>query len=203
MPDAKTHKFRLMVHLAQGILPFEQWAPVFANPELRSRPALICKAFAVWFPTMLDFLEPKQETKDAVAALAGEAVAAEVIELSESVGRHYTQMLSLFSREEQMFIRDRRLQNVHGVLSTFILDRIHIKYYDPARDAVVIEHIDANDYHRIMRTYYPAAQTNELTLRNRRTGSDIFREFGQLYDARLRIDPHLMAVARRLGVYAE
>lgn len=64
----------------------------------------------------------------------------------------------------------------------------------------VVEHIEANAYHAIMQTYYPASQANELALRNRLTASDIFREVGTYYESRLKVDPHLIAIATRLGV---
>jgi hypothetical protein len=202
MASLKSEKFQLMAYLAQGILPFEQWSCVFANPELSSRPGLICKAFAVWFPTMLDFLRRSADIENAIAKLSESAEAQEVLRLSRELEAYYKKLLSLYSREEQIFINDRRLQNVHGVLSTFRLDRIHVKHYGKDSDEVVVEHIEADEYHGIMKAYYPEMQSLELSLRDRLVATDQFREFGIFYTSELKAEPHLKEIAMRLGVLA-
>lgn len=203
MTALKPEKFCLMAYLAQGILPFEQWSCVFANPELSSRSGLICKAFAVWFPTMLDFLRRPADVENAIGKLAESAEAQETLRLSEELAAYYKGLLSLYSREEQIFINDRRLQNVHGVLSIFRLDRIHVKHYSKDSDEVVVEHIGADEYHKIMKVYYPSMHSAELSLRNRLVTTDQFGEFGTFYTSKLKTEPHLIQIAMRLGVVAD
>jgi len=200
MSAHKPEKFRLMCYLAQGILPFEQWSCVFANPDVDSKPGLICKAFAVWFPTMLDYLRRPEEVDATIRELSGDREADEAVQLSRTLGIFFKRLLTPFSREEQIFINDRRLQNVHGILSTFRLDRIHTKHYSADADEVLVEHMDADKYHEIMRNYYPQMQVHEMALRNKLVTTDLFREFGLFYMNNLKTEPHLVGIATRLGV---
>jgi len=199
--DAKKNRFRALAYLAQGILPFEQWSSVFSNPELHDRPGLVCKSFVVWFPTMVDYLMPSQEVSQSISELSKDSECEEVISLCCKLEEHYRNFLSNFSREEQIFINDRRLQNVHGVLSMFRLDKIHVKHYCKEDDEVVVEHIDSDKYHEMMKIFYPSMQEKEMELRNRLVTSNIFKQFGIFYLDNLKIDPHIINLATKLGVY--
>lgn len=198
--NIKREKSFLIGYLGQGILPFGQWSCVFSNPELQEKTGLICKSFTVWFPTMLDFIKVPQELQTIIDKDHDEKVE-EVKSLILRLQEFYRYFLSLYSREEQIFIIDRRLQNVHGILSIFRLDKIHTKFFDADSGEIQIQHIDADEYHKIMRSFYPELQHNEMMLRNRLVTAERFAEFGEFYTSKLTFEPHLINLAKRLGVF--
>jgi hypothetical protein len=160
----------------------------------------VLKAVVVWFPTMLDYLRRPTDVENAIVALTTSGEAQEALRLSSGLMGFYKQMLSLYCREEQIFINDRRLQNVHGVLNTFRIGRLHVKHYKKDSDEVVVEHIQADEYHSIMNAYYPSMHSVELSLRERLVNTELFREFGAFYTAKLKVEPHLVQIAAQLGV---
>ncbi len=200
MENLKTQKFQLLTYLGQGILPFEQWSGVFSNPQLDSMPGLICKGYTVWFPTMIDYLNRPNDIDQAMNDLAGEKGADEAISLCLKLEKYYKEILSLFSREEQLFIIDRRLQNVHGVLSMFRSKKIKTRFYDSIKEKVIAEHIDRKDYRDIMNVFYPQMHKCEMNLRNRLVTTALFKEFGGFYLNYLKVDPYLIKIAVELGV---
>ena len=155
----------------------------------------------VWFPTMIDYLRPSPEVSQSISELSNDLECKDAISLCRKLEEHYKKFLSNFSREEQLFINDRRLQNVHGVLNIFRLEKIHVKHYCKEDNAVVVEHIESNKYHEIMRIFYPSMHEKEMELRNRLVSSNIFKEFGIFYIDNLKIDPHVINLATNLGVY--
>lgn len=201
--NTKNKRYLLVQYLGTGILPFDQWCGVFANPELNSRPGLICKAFTVWFPTMLDYLNRPEEVNLCIAELVGDECVDEAANLCDELDRHYKNLLALFSREEQLFLVDRRLQNVHGKLSRFTTERIKTTYYDRDTDRRCVEWVEADDYHEVMRSYYPEMGKVTLHLRNRLVTSERFRMFGDFYKNEVKPDPHLFALGAKMGVITE
>lgn len=160
--------------LAMGIQPLTQWAPVFANPDLLHWPGLRSKAFTVWFPTMLDFVgfampemeQVRQEVQNR------DLDPHDLFEIADEASNSMRQLLSMFSKEEQIYLNDRRLQNVHGLVSQFFRPAIGVKWYEIPAGRVVQERMDDEAYHDIMRSFYPSMQAATLDLLDRCVISD-------------------------------
>lgn len=197
---AEELKARAVELLGYGVLPFEQWAHVFANPKLDEWPGLKAKAFSVWFPTMIDFLQGSDE----VSAIASELMKRQVeteslFELIERLKSSYQKVLSLYSSDEQLFIRDRRLQNVHGRLQIYMLDEHEVTIYD-GKSGLIKRSLDAKNYRELMQNYYSDLSGNSARLIERLVKSTEFKELSELYFSKLKFQDHFAPLIEKLGV---
>ncbi len=80
--------------LLQGVVPYTNWSCAFANPKLSEWPALQAKAFHVWFPTMLDYLSGRDESRVVMKELDLRKVPYEdVFDLSERLEQCFKKVL--------------------------------------------------------------------------------------------------------------
>lgn len=193
-------KCRAVELLAQGIVPYANWVNVFANPKLAEWPSLQAKAFHVWFPTMLDYLSGRDEARAIKNELGARKETCEnVFELSEELGKCFEGVLSMYSVEEQILIRDRRLQNVHGKLQINVLEKHDIKVYD---SKIMQRVLTAEEYREVLSPFYRDLSRHSCEFIERLLASKIFGELTDLYTSNLLIDKHLMPLISRLGVPA-
>lgn len=196
-------KREALQRLGQGVLPFEQWANVFANPKLAEFQNLKCKAFSVWFTTPIDYIKDYQIVQDLVAEAAARKVALlSVPDLASELNHHFAATLSLFSRDEQIFMRDRRLQCVHGVLNQYSRELIGIDWFDNTSRLVVRTTFTADEYTAIVYPFYVNMQEAVLALLGRTLASPAFAALGELYSKKLKPAPHLVALTSGLGLDA-
>lgn len=201
--DAKL-KMYAMGLLMTGVLPFEQWANVFANPEYRNRPGLRAKAFSVWFPTMVDFLKSRHDLDRLEKELTGRGIdCGEIFDRADRLAKCFSDILSLYSRDEQIFIRDRRLQNVHGRQHTFIREAHKIQIFDTGKGTLNRIRLSDDEYRMITSHFYRQLGVVSAELIDRLMESQPFGELTDLYESRLKLGPHLMPLAQRLGIAAE
>jgi hypothetical protein len=186
--------------LAQGVVPYANWANVFANPKLAEWPNLQGKAFHVWFPTMLDYLSGRVEARAIEKELSARKEACEnVFELSERLGKCFEGILSMYSIEEQILIRDRRLQNVHGKLQINMFEKHKIKVYD---SKITQREFSSQKYRDVVLPFYNDLSRHSGEFIKRLLESEIFCELTELYTNNLLIEKHLMPLISRLGVPA-
>jgi len=201
--SSKVLKCRAVELLAVGVIPFEQWSHVFANPQLGQWEGLRAKAFAVWFSTMADFLKGERDWSALKTELdlRGERYE-DVFERLAVLSAHYRSVLTLYSVEDQIFLRDRRLQNVHGRLHTFLRDAHAIPVFNP--DSGAIEKVDktAAEYRDIMARYYPRLRDVSKELVDRLVKSSQFARLTVYYEAKLRVATNLGPLIEALGVGA-
>jgi len=186
------------------VLPFEQWLPVFANNAFIDWPGLRSKAFTVWFPTMIDFEKGVNERQ----ALRREAKkrnvdCRKIFRLADELTEQFKKVLSLFSRDEQFFIRDRRHQNLHGRLHIYIWDNQNIDWFDKTTGSIKKCSITADEYRKIMALFYSDMQKNTLALLNRLLNSNEFKELLELYENKLVFQTKLAPLANELGIIAK
>lgn len=187
--------------LAFGVLPFEQWGSVFSNPSFLHWPGLCCKAFTVWFPTMIDYLKTKTQLEAYNTEISHRQInCSKLFNLIDELNEKYSRILSLYSRDEQLFIRDRRLQNVHGKLSQYSRNEISADCFEPETNTVQKSALSADEHRQIMAKFYPAMQKNELELLKRFLQSPFFSDLDKLYSSRLRVNEFLMPLAEELGI---
>lgn len=190
--------------LAMGVQPLSQWAPVFSNPKLMHLPGLRCKAFTVWFPTMLEFVG---QGVGELAQLRNEVEERDLdheglFDVADEAERGIRGVLSLYTKEAQLFINDRRLQNVHGIVSQFFRPTVGVKWYDADDRVVYRDRMPDDQYHEIMRAFYADIQGSTLALLERCVTREEWVELGQLAQGQASIED-LTHLADRLGVGTE
>lgn len=196
-------KCRALELLAYGVIPFEQWAHVFANPNFVSWNGLRAKAFSVWFPTMVDYLQGQQECAAVEKELMRRNVhTGPVFELHRELSRSFASLLGLVTIEEQLFIRDRRLQNVHGRLQLNTYEEHDVPLYDKADGSIRRMKFTAQNYRDIMQRYYANLSEVSAELLERVLRSQEFAQMTELYRTRLEMGEHFQPLIERLGVSA-
>ncbi len=186
--------------LLQGVVPYTNWSCVFANPKLSEWPALQAKAFHVWFPTMHDYLLGRDESRAVRNELDSRKVPYEdVFDLSEQLEKRFLSVLSMYSVEEQVFVWDRRLQNVHGKLQIDVLEVHRVKVFD---GKVLNREFPAQEYRKILIPYYRDLPRHSKEFIERFLRSNAFPELTELFNNQLNISNNLAALVKRLGVFA-
>jgi hypothetical protein len=143
------------IRLAQGAVPYLRWVDVFANPQFDQWPRLQEQAFVVWFPTMLDYLRHEPDWRKLNKEVARRGVeCGEVFTRLEHLADSFKAVLRLYTREEQLFLRDRRLQSVHGYLSSYSATTQTGKWYDTALGGPARERLTPDEYSSVMAQFY-------------------------------------------------
>jgi hypothetical protein len=196
-------KARAVELLAHGVVPFEQWANVFANPNFASWPGLKAKAFSVWFPTMVDFLEGRGELTAIEAELSVRRIDIEPVpDLCRQLGDAFKRVLTLFSSEEQAFLRDRRLQNVHGRLQLSTYEVHDFVIFNSGTQELDRLRLTPAEYRAIMVKFYPDIQRISTSLIERLIGSEAFESLTTVYVGKLRFRDHFVPLIETLGISA-
>jgi len=186
--------------LLQGVVPYTNWSSVFANPKLSEWPALQAKAFHVWFPTMHDYLSGRDESRVVMKELDSRKIPYEdVFDLSERLEQCFKNVLSMYSVEEQVFVWDRRLQNVHGKLQTDVYETHKVKVYD---NRLLNRELSAEEYRRILIPFYRDLPRHSKEFIGRLLDSSAFSELTDLFNNQLNIRNNLAMLIKRLGVFA-
>lgn len=194
-------KCQVFERLANGVLPFEQWLPVFANQTFSEWPGLRCKAFTVWFPTMIDYQKGATERQVLCEEVKSRGIdCLKVFDLAEELQKRYSAVLRLYTRDEQLFLRDRRLQNVHGVLHIYTRDKQRVDWFDGVGNSVKKCIITAAEYRRIMAKFYSEMQKSTLVLLDRLLSSSEFSDLLHLYQNKLTFQTSLVPLAQKLGI---
>ena len=186
--------------LLQGVVPYTNWSSVFANPKLSEWPALQAKAFHVWFPTMLDYLSGRDESRAVMKELDSRKVPYDnVFDLSERLEQCFKNVLSMYSVEEQVFVWDRRLQNVHGKLQTDVYETHSVRVYD---GRLQNQELSAEVYRKLLIPFYKDLSSHSKEFIARYLGSKSFAELTDLFNNQLNIRTNLDALIKKLGVFA-
>ncbi len=193
-------KSRAVDLLAQGVIPYANWAVVFANKELMGKPNLQAKAFHIWFPTMLDYLSGRDEGRAIKKELDYRNQPYEnLFDLSDKLEKCFKDILSMYTADEQIFIWDRRLQNVHGKLQVYVYETHSIKIYE---GKILNRKLSASEYQRILNPLYQEKSQHNKEFIIRFLTSKEFEELTELYVNELDINKHLTPLINKLEVAA-
>lgn len=202
-PKKATHEQLLsrgVALLLQGVVPYTNWSSVFANPMLAEWPGLQAKAFHVWFPTMLDYLTGRDESIVIMKELDSRKVPYEnVFELSERLERCFINVLAMYSVEEQVFVWDRRLQNVHGKLQTDVYETHSVRVYD---GRLQNRELSAEEYRKLLIPFYKNLSGHSKEFITRYMRSESFSDLTDLFSSQLNIRTNLSALIEKIGVFA-
>lgn len=191
-------KFRAFNLLAQGVIPYANWVNIFANPDFAKWLSLQAQAFNIWFPTMLDYLFARNESIAIKNELDRRKIQyGEVFQLSDKLESCFKKILSLYTKEEQIFIRDRRLQNVHGTLQLNMYEMHNIKIYDSQITSI---NLTPEEYGAIIVPFTQNLPAISGLLVSRLLKSEEFSQMTHLYLNHLHVGTHLAALISKLEI---
>lgn len=196
-------KCRSLELLAFGILPYQNWSSSFANPRQNGFPGLQARAFCVWFPTMIDFIKGKTEVEAIKTETENRNIDCEpVLQLWFELYECFLNVLLLYSVEEQLFIRDRRLQNVHGKLALNTFEEHNIELFDSASKSIQKKTFTPEEYRKINTVFYFNLSEVSSELIQRLLDSEEFINLTNLYVNKLKMETHFYPMIKKLGVSA-
>ena len=203
LSDQKLIRAAIM-SLAFGALPVEDWAQTFASTaeeEPEATEDLRNLAFIIWFPTTTDYmltagLRTLVRGEAEKRGLACESIFASADELSD----HFHNILSLLTREEQIFVRDRRWQSIYGNLDYFVSPTPTVRWYDSVQRRVETAQIANEDLQDvILAPFYADQSRSESRLRSKVVKSREWSALSRLHRASL-TTKHLLALMKQFNV---
>ncbi len=105
----------------------------------------------------------------------------------------------MYSVEEQVFVWDRRLQNVHGKLQVDVYETHNVRVYNAK---LLNCELSAEEYRRILIPFYRDLPRHSKESIERLLGSNAFSELTDLFNNQLNISNNLAMLIKRLGVFA-
>ena len=196
-------KYQIYRRLCHGIVPFENWASVFAARDLESWRAIQAKVFCVWFPTMLDYLAHEGDFGRFRAEAHRRSLDCdEVLGLADALSCRYKRILGLYSREEQVFLCDRRVQLVHGNVYFGEGQFQRVRWYDANNDRIVTEKLSPDQYRETLACLAPDFLSRGVEMLDRLQCSVEFKELLDLFASRLEVR-HRHKLGMRLAVTGE
>ena len=131
------------------------WSRCLFDSKFNDEPELRNKIGTIWFVSLLDSLEGEKRSLDSYKSEAvsrGLTHLIPVCEQAQQFFRIIESVLSLFSREEQIFLRDIRDQAVHSWLARRHTQEFQIQYFNGTE--IVREKIRQEDFNRIVQPFY-------------------------------------------------
>lgn len=125
--------------------------------------SLKAKAFSVWFYSAMDILEKSNIIYSEISELEKNNIQCNIAkEHIKNVIDALGTCVSVFTQEEQLFLRDRRLQNTHGFLSSYFNSKLNVKWFEDGD--IKSKEMTIDEYNLIMRQFYPKMHENQIAL---------------------------------------
>lgn len=150
--EAKSLAAKIIGLVEDGHTMANNWGFYLFSGELDSEPQLRNKITVVMISGLFDTLEAESRVIDVYKAEAEKKGYANMVAWCESAREWCVavqEVLSLFSKDEQLFIQDMRDQLVHGWLNKTHRERFPVKYFNG--EAIVKEEVDREDYQDIIK----------------------------------------------------
>lgn len=196
-------KYQIYRRLCHGVVPFENWASVFAERELERWRAIQAKVFCVWFPTMLDYLAHEGDFGRLRAEAHRRSLDCdEVLDLADVLSSCYKRILELYSRNEQVFLCDRRVQLVHGNVYFGEGRSQGVRWYDASNGRMVTEKLSPDQYRETLACLGPDVLSRGVEMLDRFQCSVEFKDLLALFVSRLEVRRRYK-LGMRLGVAGE
>jgi hypothetical protein len=141
--------------LSDNVNCIGNWGFYLFDPAFEAERELRNKVGAIWLTSMLDSLEAEvrsAETYQKQADEHGLHHLSNVLEQVRTFFRYIREILALYSREEQLFIRDFRDQIVHSWLARRHVDAFRVKYFSAGEFRQ--ERISSEDFNALLRPFY-------------------------------------------------
>jgi len=131
------------------------WGIYFVDEKFDDEPELRNKLGIIWLASLFDSLEGELRVLEKYRAAATELNQPVLVELCTKAREFMNtvrEVLGLYSREEQLFVRDLRDQWVHSWLARRHNESFDIKFYDGTR--VVRENVTRDSYYAAIRPFF-------------------------------------------------
>lgn len=153
--DLKSLQNGLLTLFSDNIQCFSTWAVYLIDPKFDDEPELRNKIGVIWLSSLLDSIEGEARELDRYH-LAAQALQQPILQnLCKSAAEFLTtvkELLGLYSREEQYFLRDLRDQWVHSWLARRHQTSFKLKYFDGV--SYQVESFDRENYYALLRPLY-------------------------------------------------
>ena len=138
------------------------------------------KAFAIWFYTIIDTIRNELTVKQLIDSFpCGRPNA--MADHASTIIAIFKKIASEFSIEEQLFLRDRRLQNTHGYLSQYGQECINVPVFVKEKQTVEKREFSKDKYWELIKPFYEKMITSEKMLLEKFLASDGGREIISYY----------------------
>lgn len=186
--------------IAFGALPLEKWGPYFATEKYMNDIPLREKAFAIWFYTLLDFVG----NEDIFDAMCSEMKLRKfeteaLVNAWGTLSKLYKTVLSLYSKEEQLFLSYIRDHAVHGSISLWSVQKFNRTWYEAKTNKVVKEKVQVDDYRKMINPQFAMMPKTTVLLLERLLQSVEFSDLTKTISERFSRN-NLINLARQTGV---
>ena len=152
---------RLFALFKDNVACLEAWGIYLFSDEFDREPELRWRIGAIWLASLLDSIEGADRTidqcEDAAVSLGLPHFPFYCEQARIFVGT-IEQLLALYSREEQIFLRAMRDRLVHSWLSAPNNDVITAKWFDGEEKKLVCEPLSWDEYHGIVRPFFESTR---------------------------------------------
>ena len=153
--DLKALRNGLFALFSDNATCISTWGIYFFDKKFDDEPELRNKLGIIWLASLFDSLEGESRVLEKYLAAATElnqpvlvALCTKAREFMDTI----RDVLCLYSREEQLFVRDLRDQWVHSWLARRHNESFDIKFYDGTR--VVTERVSRDSYYAAIRPLF-------------------------------------------------
>jgi len=153
-------KRSLIFNFGTMTIPIRQWLYYIIYPlEIKNiktgiindNSFLKSKAFSILFMCILDVLKEEKKIRSKFEILEQYDIhCSEFKSIVFKLLEIYKMIFSKFTFEEQLFIRNKRLQNVHGVLSIYDSEKPKVPYFDKTSQKVKVKYLSREKYREIL-----------------------------------------------------
>lgn len=175
MRDKKDFAARFLMLMMDNITCIDNWGIYFFDSDFDKERELRNKIGAIWFSSLYDSLDAERRVLEEYKKHAIEQSYTNMINLCNIVNDLFlsvTELLSSFSKPEQLFIQHFRDALVHSWLHKHHNDSFYIRYVENL--TLVTEKILHKDFHDIIRPfYYSGFEDNLESLRIRFTDTNL------------------------------
>ncbi len=194
----ETLKFRSFRIIADGAAPFKKWGKHFI-PDFIGMP-LREKSFAIWLYTLLDYVVQENIFYTMISELKDRSVKVDMlIKHFEHLVNIYKNILSLYSKAEQLFLWSLRDQDVHGAISLWSNPEPVRKWYDTKNIKVITEKIPIDDYRKLLNPLYKTMPETIALLIKRFINSGQLEGLQQIINEEYS-DDAMISAGRQLGL---
>lgn len=186
--------------VAYSGLPLEKWGRYFAGEAYKQDIPLREKAFVIWLYTLLDHLA-KESSFEAMCNELGKRGkdVGELIALQRKMADHYRAILSLYSKEEQLFLAHIREQAVHGSISLWAAPSPTRTWYAPEAGGVQKASIPIDEFRAMINPLFSQMPHTVMNLLERLLKADAFQKYHDSRNQSLQTDS-LIKLGKAIGV---
>lgn len=152
----------LLTLFSDNVNCITNWGFYLLDPQFANEPELRNKVGTIWLISLLDSIEGETRAAALYRSAANEQGLAHLVSVADQLDRFFAcirEVLCLFSREEQIFLRDFRDQLVHSWLARRHAPSTAVKIF--LNGELKVERIDRSAFGTLVRPFYEAASLDQ------------------------------------------